>query len=198
MYPKKTKTPIKENQLLSSYLEQTNDAYALAKITGLKLCQFYSENFKVNYKTLMPCNIYGPNDNYDLKKSHFYPALIKKIYLAKLKKKKFIEIWGSGTPKREILHVDDLAEAILFFMEKNIKEKFINIGSGQEFSIIWYAKFIMKMLKIKLKIKNFRKMPDGVKTKLLNSSIAKKYGWKPKINLKQGFEDTFRKFKANY
>ena len=118
MYPKKSKTPIKEDQLLSGILEETNDAYVLAKISGLKLCEYYSKNFNVNYRTLMPCNIYGPGDNYDLKKSHFYPALIKKILLAKKNKKKTIEIWGTGTPKREILYVDDLAEAIFFFMKK--------------------------------------------------------------------------------
>ena len=195
MYPKKVKTPIKENQLLSSYPEETNDAYVLAKIAGLKLCQYYSKNYKLNYKTLMPCNLYGPGDTYDLQKSHFYPALIKKIYFAKIKKKKFIEIWGSGSPRRELLHVDDLANAIFFFMKKKIKEDYINIGSGKEFSITWYAKFIMKMLNINLKINKNKTMPDGVKSKLMNSSLALKHGWRPKIDLVNGFRDTFQKFK---
>ena len=195
MYPKKVKTPIKENQLLSSYPEETNDAYVLAKIAGLKLCQYYSKNYKLNYKTLMPCNLYGPGDTYDLQKSHFYPALIKKIYFAKIKKKKFIEIWGSGSPRRELLHVDDLANAIFFFMKKKIKEDYINIGSGKEFSITWYAKFIMKMLNINLKINKNKTMPDGVKSKLMNSSLALKYGWRPKIDLVNGFRDTFQKFR---
>ncbi len=195
MYPKKVKTPIKENQLLSSYPEETNDAYVLAKIAGLKLCQYYSKNYKLNYKTLMPCNLYGPGDTYDLQKSHFYPALIKKIYFAKIKKKKFIEIWGSGSPRRELLHVDDLANAIFFFMKKKIKEDYINIGSGKEFSITWYAKFIMKMLNINLKINKNKTMPDGVKSKLMNSSLALKHGWRPKIDLVNGFRDTFQKFR---
>ena len=195
MYPKKSKTPIKEDQLLSGILEETNDAYVLAKISGLKLCEYYSKNFNVNYRTLMPCNIYGPGDNYDLKKSHFYPALIKKILLAKKNKKRTIEIWGTGKPKREVLHVDDLAEAIFFFMKKKMTDYYVNIGSGKEFSIIWYAKFIMKVLNFRFKIILKKTMPDGVKSKLINSSKAKKYGWKPKINLKQGLLNTLENLK---
>jgi len=196
MYPKKSKTPIKEDQLLSGILEETNDAYVLAKISGLKLCEYYSKNFNVNYRTLMPCNIYGPGDNYDLKKSHFYPALIKKILLAKKNKKRTIEIWGTGKPKREVLHVDDLAEAIFFFMKKKMTDYYVNIGSGKEFSIIWYAKFIMKVLNFRFKIILKKTMPDGVKSKLINSSKAKKYGWKPKINLKQGLLNTLENLKV--
>jgi len=196
MYPKKSKTPIKEDQLLSGILEETNDAYVLAKISGLKLCEYYSKNFNVNYRTLMPCNIYGPGDNYDLKKSHFYPALIKKILLAKKNKKKTIEIWGTGKPKREVLHVDDLAEAIFFFMKKKMTDYYVNIGSGKEFSIIWYAKFIMKVLNFRFKIILKKTMPDGVKSKLINSSKAKKYGWKPKINLKKGLLNTLENLKV--
>ena len=196
MYPKKSKTPIKEDQLLSGILEETNDAYVLAKISGLKLCEYYSKNFNVNYRTLMPCNIYGPGDNYDLKKSHFYPALIKKILLAKKNKKRTIEIWGTGKPKREVLHVDDLAEAIFFFMKKKMTDYYVNIGSGKEFSIIWYAKFIMKVLNFRFKIILKKTMPDGVKSKLINSSKAKKYGWKPKINLKKGLLNTLENLKV--
>jgi GDP-L-fucose synthase len=197
MYPKNTKIPIKEDQLLSGILEETNDAYVLAKISGLKLCEYYSKNFNVNYKTLMPCNIYGPGDNYDLKKSHFYPALIKKIYLARKNKKQIIEIWGTGSPKREILYVDDLANAILFFMNIKMKDYYINIGSGKEFSITWYAKFIMKILNSKFKINFNKSMPDGVKSKLINSSKARKYGWKPKVNLKQGLLNTIENLKIS-
>ena len=197
MYPKKTRTPIKEDQLLTGSPEETNDAYVLAKIAGLKLCEYYSKNFSLNYRTLMPCNIYGPGDTYDLKKSHFYPALIKKIYSAKKNNKKFIEIWGSGKPMREVLHVDDLADAIVYFMNKKIKDYYINIGSGKEFSIIWFAKFIMKKMKSKFKIKLKKSMPDGVKSKLINSSKAKSYGWKPKISLSQGFLSTLEDYKLN-
>jgi len=197
MYPKKTRTPIKEDQLLTGSPEETNDAYVLAKIAGLKLCEYYSKNFNLNYRTLMPCNIYGPGDTYDLKKSHFYPALIKKIYSAKKNNKKFIEIWGSGKPMREVLHVDDLADAIVYFMNKKIKDYYINIGSGKEFSIIWFAKFIMKKMKSKFKIKLKKSMPDGVKSKLINSSKAKSYGWKPKISLSQGFLSTLEDYKLN-
>ena len=197
IYPKKTKIPISEDSLLSGPLEETNDAYAIAKIAGMKMCQSYSENHKLNYKTLMPCNLYGSGDNYDLIKSHFYPALIRKIYTAKIKKRKNIEVWGSGLPKRELMHVDDAANAIVFFMKKKIKENFLNIGSGKDFSINWYVNFIMKKLNVKLKIKKNKKMPDGVLRKLLDSSKANKYGWKPKISLDEGFFKTFQSLKKD-
>ena len=123
IYPKNAKQPIKEKYLLSSELEKTNEAYALAKIVGLKTCQFYNEQYNTNYFTLMPCNLYGPNDNFDSKNSHFIPALIKKFINAKKNKKKIVEIWGSGKPKREIMHVDDLASAIFFILQKKIKKE---------------------------------------------------------------------------
>ncbi len=197
IYPKKTRIPIKEEALLSSQLEKTNDAYAVAKIAGLKMCQSYSENYNLNYKTLMPCNLYGSGDNYDLKKSHFYPALIRKIFTAKIQGKKKIEVWGTGLPKRELMHVDDVANAIFFFMKKKFKESFLNIGSGKDYSINWYVNFIMKNLNVNLKIVRNRKMPDGTFRKLLDSSKAYKYGWRPKITLKDGFWKTFESLKKD-
>lgn len=197
IYPKNSKIPIKENYLLNGPLEETNDAYAIAKISGLKLCQFYSENYNLNYKTLMPCNLYGSRDNYNPDSSHFFSALIRKIFLAKIKKKKIIEIWGTGLPKRELLHVDDLAEAIHFFFNKKIKENYINIGSGRDYSINWYAKFIMKKLNVNIKIKNNKKMPDGTFRKLLDSSKANKYGWHSKISLEDGFDRTLETLKKD-
>ena len=146
IYPKMSKQPIKEDYLLSSYLEKTNEAYAIAKIVGLKSCEFYNQQFQKSYFTLMPCNLYGPNDNFNLRNSHFIPALIKKIIKSKKEKNKKIEIWGTGKPKREVMYVDDLARAIYFCLEKKVlkNKKFlnlikrnsvINVGSGNEFTI---------------------------------------------------------------
>lgn len=197
IYPKKCKIPIKEEYLLSSKLENTNDAYALAKISGIKMCEFYSTNYNLNYKSFMPCNLYGSGDSYDLTNSHFYPALIRKIYNAKLQKRKFIEVWGSGLPKRELMHVDDLANAIYFFMNKKIKENYLNIGSGKDYSINWYVKFIMKHLNVNLKIKRNTKMPDGTFRKLIDSSKARRYGWYPKITLEHGLIQTLKTLKKD-
>jgi len=197
IYPKGINKPIKENMLLSGKLENTNEPYAIAKIAGIKLCENYNIQYQTNYKCLMPCNSYGPNDNYDINNSHFIAALIKKIFISKIKRKKYLEIWGSGKPKREVIFVDDIAMACLFFMNKKTKEALINIGSGVDYSIETYAKKIMKYMDIKLKIKKNIKMPDGVKRKLLDISLAKSYGWKPQFNFIQGLDTTIRDFKKN-
>ena len=186
VYPKKCKQPIKENYLLSGYLEKTNEPYAIAKIAGINLCSSYNEQYNLNYKCLMPCNSYGVNDNYDSNSSHFLPALIKKIIYAIKEKKDHIEIWGSGKPMREVIISDDVADACIFFLKKKTKESLINVGSGIEKSINDYAKFIMKCLQLKLKIKNQNKGLDGTPRKLLDCSLAKKYGWKAKVSLKDG------------
>ena len=201
IYPKNAKQPIKEKYLLSSELEKTNEAYALSKIVGLKACQFYNEQYQTNYFTLMPCNLYGPNDNYDSKNSHFIPALIKKIVKGKSKKMKTVEVWGSGKPKREIMHVDDLASAIFFILNKNIsnKKKFnkflkdncvINVGSGQEYSIKEFATLISILSSKKTKFKFNKKFPDGTKRKILDNSLLNKLGWKPTISVKDGLKST--------
>ncbi len=194
IYPKHCKQPMKEKYLLTGPLEETNDAYSIAKIAGLKMCEYYSKSYKLNFKTLMPPNLYGPNDNFNLKSSHFYAALLKKIYLSKFKNKKKLVIWGTGKAKRELMFVDDLADAILFFMKKKIKQPFINIGTGKEQSILWYAKYIMKKMNIKLKVKFDKTKPDGMPRKCLDVSIAKRYGWKPANNLDKGFESTLNYF----
>ena len=198
IYPKHSKQPMKENYLLTGSLEESNDAYALAKITGLKMCEYYSNNYKVNFKSLMPPNLYGPNDNYNLRESHFYPALIKKIHTAKIKNKKKLVIWGSGKPRRELMFVDDFALAVIYFMNKKIKEPFINIGIGKDYPIKWYANFIMKQLKIKLKVHYDKSKPDGMPKKLLDVTLAKKYGWKSKTSLKKGLSITLSDFKSGY
>ena len=153
IYPKLSKQPIKEEYLLSGKLEETNDAYAIAKIAGVKMCEAYNEQYNTNYVCLMPTNLYGPNDNYDLQHSHFYPALISKIYEAKKKKLKYITIWGNGSPKRELMYVDDLAMACEFFLKKKTNHTLINIGSGQEKTILGFCKFLMKQMGVNLKIK---------------------------------------------
>ena len=195
IYPKHCKQPMKEKYILTGPLEETNDAYSIAKIAGLKMCEYYSKIYNLNFRSIMPPNLYGPNDNFDLETSHFYPALIKKIHLSKLNKKKKLDIWGSGKAKRELMFVEDFADAVLFFMKKKISQPFINVGTGKEHSIIWYAKYLMKKMKVKLKVKFDRSKPDGMPHKCLDISIAKRYGWRPIDNLDKGFEITFNHFK---
>ena len=160
IYPRNSKQPIKEKYLLTGELEKTNEPYAIAKIAGIKMCESYNFQYKTNYKCLMPCNLYGPNDNYDLKLSHFFPALVVKALKAKKTKKKLI-LWGSGKPKRELMYVDDLAEACVYFLNKKTKVSLINIGTGIEKSILEYAKFILKKINYKCKIILDRSRPDG-------------------------------------
>ena len=197
IYPKHSKQPMKESYLLSGPLEEPNDAYAIAKIAGIKLCEYYSKKYKLNYKSLMPPNLYGPNDNFDLVNSHFYPALIKKIFLAKKNNKKTLNIWGTGRAKRELMFVDDFADAVVFFMKKRIKEPFLNIGTGKDHSINWYAKMLMRFMNVNLKISYDLKKPDGMPRKCLDISLAKKYGWRTKNNYLKGFELTFQNFLKN-
>tara|TARA_B110000444_G_C18821314_1_gene587872 strand:+ start:590 stop:1528 length:939 start_codon:yes stop_codon:yes gene_type:complete len=198
IYPKICKQPIKEDYLLSGPLESTNEPYAIAKIAGIKLCESYNQQYKTNYKCLMPCNLYGISDNYDLNSSHFFPALIRKISNAKINNEKIINIWGSGKPKRELLFVDDLAEACIFFLKKKTKHSLINIGSSDERSISEYAKFIMNKLNVKMKISYDNSKPDGTFRKVIDSSVAKKYGWKAKTNLSDGFDIAYNDFKRRF
>ena len=186
VYPKNCKQPIKEKYLLTGELEKTNEPYAVAKIAGIKMCESYNIQYGTNFKCLMPTNTYGPNDNYDLLTSHFYPALIMKIFKAKKNKKKSIVLWGNGKAKREIMYVDDLADACIFFLTKKTKESLINIGSGFEKTIEQYAKFIIKNFNTNLKIKYDRTKPNGTPRKILDCTIAKSYGWKPNYDLKMG------------
>ena len=197
IYPKNCKQPMKEKYLLSGKLEETNDAYAIAKIAGIHMCANYSKSYNLNYKSLMPPNMYGPGDNYNPQNSHFYPALIKKITLAKKKNKKHIVLWGTGKAKRELMFVEDFADALIYFMNKKIKEPFLNIGTGKSYSIKWFAKFLMKKIGVKLKIKYDKKKPDGMPKKCLDISLARKYGWSPKSDFDKGFDITFKDFQKN-
>ena len=193
VYPRLCKQPIKETYLLDGPLEKTNDAYAIAKIAGIKMCESYNTQYKTNYKTLMPTNTFGPNDNYDKLNSHFIPALIRKIYEIKVNKKKQLIVWGNGLAKREILYVDDLAEACVYFMNKKVKETLINIGSGKDFTIKQYAQLMLNILipKNKIKIVFDLSKPNGTPRKILDISLAKKYGWRPKIKLKEAILKTY-------
>jgi len=197
IYPKYSKQPIDEKVLLTGELEKTNDAYSVAKIAGLKMCEAYNEQYKTNYICLMPTNLYGPNDNYNLETSHFFPALISKIHNAKKNKSKHITLWGNGKAKRELMYVEDLADACEFFLKKKTNHTLINIGNGYEKSILNYCNFLMSKIKVNLKIKFDKKKPNGTPRKLLNSKLAKSYGWKAKINISKGFDLTYKDFLKN-
>ena len=197
-YPKNAPRPLKEKYLFSGNFEETNASYAVAKVAGMKLCESYNQQYNTDFKTLVPCNLYGERDTFDLKNSHFFPALIKKINNFKKGKTQKIELWGNGKAKRELMHVDDLAEAAIYFMNKKIKENFINIGTGKQLTIIQYAKEICKYLKIKPKFKYDRSKPNGMKTKVLDVKLARNLGWKSKISLKKGIERTYSYFVSNY
>ena len=198
VYPKNSKQPIKEKYLLTGLLEHTNEPYAIAKIAGIKMCESYNIQYGTNYKCLMPSNTYGPNDNYNLQNSHFFPALIRKIHDSKIKKANKIILWGTGKPKRELIYVDDVADACIFFLNKKTKESLINIGTGKDIKIEQYAKSIMKFLNIKINIHFDKTKPDGTPRKLLDTTIAKKYGWRPKISLKDGFFLTYADYLKKY
>ncbi len=193
VYPKLCKQPIKEEYLLNGKLEKTNEPYAVAKIAGIKMCESYNYQYKTNYKCLMPTNTFGPNDNYDPMNSHFFPSLIRKIHSSKIKNNNKIILWGDGSPKREVIYVDDIADACVYFMKKKVKETIINIGSGRDFSIKKYAQIISSRInpKINLKIKFDRTKPNGTPRKILDVSLAKKYGWKAKTSLKDAIDKTY-------
>lgn len=193
-YPKKIKIPIKEEYLLSGALEPTNEPYAVAKIAGIKLCESISKQYKKNYFTVMPTNLYGPNDNYDLKTSHVLPALIKKVHLAKIRKQKFIKLLGTGKAKRDYLYVDDFARACCLIMEKKKNHSIINVGSKSEISILQLTKLVMKVLDYEVQIKFDMSYSDGTIRKMLDTSIINKLGWKPITSLKTGIEKTYRDF----
>tara|TARA_B100000780_G_C21116411_1_gene451744 strand:- start:979 stop:1920 length:942 start_codon:yes stop_codon:yes gene_type:complete len=201
VYPRNCPQPIKEDYLLSGKLEKTNDAYAIAKISGIKMCESYNFQYGMNYRCLMPTNSFGANDNYDLKSSHFFPALIKKIHKIKINKKKELTIWGNGKVKREMIYVEDLADACIFFMKKNTKDKLINIGTGKDYTINEYAKKIMKIIipEKKIKLNHDLSKPNGTKRKLLDVSLAKKYGWRFQSKLEDSILKTYHYFlKENY
>ena len=196
VYPRLCKQPIKEQYLLNGELEKTNEAYAIAKIAGIKMCESYNRQYNTNYKCLMPTNTFGPNDNYDELNSHFFPSLIRKIHEIKLKNKKELVIWGDGSPRREVVYVDDIADACVYFMNKRFKDTIINIGTGKDYSIKEYAKIILNSIipNKKIKIKYDKSKPNGTPRKVMDVSLAKKYGWNSKINLKEAIRLTYNDY----
>ena len=196
IYPKKSKQPIKEEYLLGGKLEKTNDAYAIAKIAGIKMCQSYNEQYKTSYKCLMPTNTFGPNDNYHPLNSHFVPSLIKKIHETKIKNRNYITLWGNGKAKRELLYVDELAKACIYFMNKKTKHTLINIGSGKDSSIKDFAKLFLDIIAPdkKIDIKYDQSKPNGTQRKVLDISLAKSYGWKPNHDLRVQILKTYHSY----
>ena len=194
IYPKYCDQPIKEEYLMTGELESTNDAYAIAKIAGIKMCQSYNEQYGTNFISVMPTNLYGPNDNYDLNNSHVLPAMIRKFHEAKVEGKDSVEIWGTGTPKREFLYVDDLADACMFLMNNYSGSEIVNIGTGQDVTIAELAAGISKVIGYDGGIHFNTSMPDGTPRKLLDVSKLEKIGWKYSTSLKEGIEKTYKDY----
>jgi len=189
IYPKMAPQPLKEEYLLSGYLEETNEPYAIAKIAGIKLCENYRRQYGCDFISAMPTNLYGPNDNYDLKNSHVIPALIRKFYNAKKNGLTQVEVWGSGKPLREFLHADDLADACLFLMKNYSGEQFVNVGSGTDQSIAAIAQLIKRIIAYDGSIYFDTSKPDGTPRKLMDVSKLTAMGWKPSITLEQGLAE---------
>lgn len=197
IYPKFAPQPLKEEYLLSGPLEETNSAYAIAKIAGLRLIQAYREQYGYSWISTMPTNLYGPNDNFDFNSSHVIPGLIAKFHKAKIEKQNKVTLWGTGSALREFLHVDDLARAIKFTSEKYNDHEFINIGSGEEVSIKQLAELVRQVVGFEGEIKWDSSYPDGTPQKLLDSSKILKLGWKPEIALTEGLASTYNWFLEN-
>jgi len=197
IYPKLADQPIKEDSLLTGTLESTNEPYAIAKITGIKLCETYRDQYGADFISAMPTNLYGPNDNYDLKNSHVLPALIRKFHQAKIRNESSVEVWGTGQPLREFLHVDDLAEACLFLMEHYSDGQTINIGYGEDISIKELAEKIRGVVGFNGNVKFNTSMPDGTPRKLMDSSRIRSLGWSPNISLNEGIQRVYNEIDIN-
>ncbi|SNS07516.1 GDP-L-fucose synthase [Belliella buryatensis] len=197
IYPKLSPQPIKESYLLSSQLESTNEGYALAKITGVKACEYIRRQFGKDYNSLMPTNLYGPKDNFDSETSHVLPAMLTKFHQAKMNDHENVTLWGTGFPKREFLHVDDLAKAVLFALENKLPENLYNIGTGEEISISDLALMIQEIVGHKGQILWDSQKPDGTPRKLLDVSKMTALGWSAKIKLKDGIKSTYQWYLEN-
>ncbi len=192
IYPKLAPQPLKEDSLLSGYLETTNEPYAIAKISGIKLCESYRLQYGCDFISAMPTNLYGPNDNYDLERSHVIPALIRKFHEARINGQPIVEVWGTGTPKREFLHVDDLADACFFLMKNYTGLGFINIGIGEDFTIKELAELIKEIVGFDGGIVFDTTKPDGTPRKLMDVSKLNALGWKHKIMLHAGLGEVYK------
>jgi GDP-L-fucose synthase len=194
IYPCRSQQPIKEDYLLTGPLEKTNEAYALAKIAGLEMCRHYSTQYGVLFHSAMPTNLYGPGDNYHPENSHVLPALIRRFHEAKLNDLEEVVIWGTGTPRRELMHVDDLASGLLFLLENENPPDWVNLGTGTDHSIQEIANLVKEVVGYDGKISNDLSKPDGMPLKRLDVSLAKKLGWKAKIPLEEGLLRTYGEF----
>lgn len=196
IYPKFAPQPLKEEYLLTGELEPTNEPYAIAKIAGIKMCDAYRDQYACNFISIMPTNLYGPNDNYDLQTSHVLPALIRKFHEGKLNNKKAVQLWGSGTPKREFLHVDDLADACYFLMNNFNESGFVNVGTGIDISIKELAELIKKIVGYNGQLEWDDSKPDGTPRKLMNVEKLNKLGWEYKIKLDDGISSVYDGYKS--
>ncbi len=194
IYPKLAPQPLKEESLLSGYLEQTNEPYAIAKIAGIKLAESYRRQYGCNFISAMPTNLYGPNDNYDLNNSHVLPALIRKFHTAKVTSAPSVEVWGTGSPMREFLHVDDLADACYFLLQNYDEELFVNIGTGEDLTIKALAEMIKEIVGYAGELKWNTEKPDGTPRKLMDVSRLHNLGWKHRIGLREGITAVYAEF----
>lgn len=191
IYPKHCPQPMKEVNLLSGYLEPTNEPYAIAKIAGIKMCQSYNRQYGTKYISVMPTNLYGPNDNFDLETSHVLPALIRKFHEAKTEGRRDVEIWGTGTPRRELLHVTDLADACLFLMQNYDESEIINIGTGKDMTIKDLAELVSNVTGFEGDLRFDTSKPDGTPVKCLDVSRINNLGWHAKIGIEEGIKETY-------
>lgn len=198
IYPKLAPQPLKEEYLLSGYLEPTNEPYAIAKIAGIKTCESYNRQYGVDFISVMPTNLYGPNDNYDLNNSHVLPALIRKFHEAKINNQPQVVIWGSGAPMREFLHVDDLADACVYLMDNYTGDSLVNIGTGSDVTIKELALLIKDIVGYEGELTFDATKPDGTLKKLTNVDKLHGLGWKHKIELKEGVESVYKEFSGRY
>lgn len=198
IYPRNCPQPMKEEHLLQGTLEKTNEPYAVAKIAGIKMCEAYNHQYKTDFASVMPTNLYGPGDNFDLQNSHVLPAMLRKAHEAKMSKAKELVIWGTGTPMRELLHVDDMASACLFILRQKGLTEMLNVGTGHEVSIKQLAELAAEVVGFDGKIVFDTSKPDGTPRKLVDSTKLSQLGWKAKIGLKEGIEDTYRWFTEHY
>lgn len=196
IYPKLAPQPLKEESLLTGLLEYTNEPYAIAKIAGIKMCEAYRDQYGCNFISVMPTNLYGPNDNYDLNNSHVLPALIRKFHTAKKEGQKTVEIWGTGSPKREFLHVDDLADACYFLMQHYNEKGFVNIGVGDDITIKDLALLVKKIVGFEGELVFDTSKPDGTPRKLMDVSRLNNLGWKAKISLEDGIASVYNEVKS--
>ena len=197
IYPKMAPQPLKEEYLLTGLLEPTNEPYAIAKIAGIKMCEAYRDQYGCNFISAMPTNLYGPNDNYDLKNSHVLPALMRKFHEAKESGSAAVEVWGSGTPKREFLHVNDMADACVFLMENYDGKEFVNVGIGEDISIADLAHLIAEIVGFNGRLDFDRSKPDGTPRKLMDVSRINRLGWTAQIPLEEGIKGVYQDFKAS-